>query len=74
MASSLAQGRVTLLRDQLSALSAHTASFSNVFKVTLKRVVANISDLVDNVIGPMGQKKVSAFRTLIVVEYSAIIV
>lgn len=56
--SSLAHGRVTLLRDQLNALSTQTTSFSNVFKSTLKRVGANISDLVENVMGPMGQKKV----------------
>lgn len=57
-ASSLAQGRVTLLHDQLNALSTQSATFPNVFKMTLKHVVANISDLVENVIRPMGQKKV----------------
>ncbi|XP_003242766.1 prominin-1-A-like [Acyrthosiphon pisum] len=55
--SSLALGRVTLLRDQLRALSTQTASFSNMFKVTLKRVVTNITDLVENVMSPMSQKK-----------------
>ncbi|XP_050421252.1 prominin-1-A-like [Adelges cooleyi] len=57
LASSLAHGRVTLLRDQLNALLTQTTTFSNVFKTTLKRVVGNISDLVDTVMNPMGQNK-----------------
>ncbi|KAL5234772.1 hypothetical protein ACI65C_002182 [Semiaphis heraclei] len=55
--SSLALGRVTLLRDQLRALSTQTATFSSMFKMTLKRVVTNITDLVENVMSPMSQKK-----------------
>ncbi|XP_025201235.1 prominin-1-like [Melanaphis sacchari] len=55
--SSLAHGRVTLLRDQLGALSTQTTTFSNNFKLTLKRVVTNITDLVENMLNPMNQKK-----------------
>jgi len=62
--SSLALGRVTLLRDQLRALSTQTATFSNMFKMTLKRVVTDITDLVENVMSPMSQKKVRSISSV----------
>ncbi|XP_050544501.1 prominin-1-A-like [Daktulosphaira vitifoliae] len=55
--SSLAHGRVTLLHNQINALSIQTATHSNSFKTTLKRLVENITDILDNVINPMEQKK-----------------
>ncbi|KAF0769684.1 prominin-1-A-like, partial [Aphis craccivora] len=55
--SSLDHGRVTLLRDQLQALSTQTATSSNIFKYTLKRVVTNITDLVENILNPITHKK-----------------
>lgn len=59
LTSSLAHGRVTLLYDQLNALSSQTASsLSSAFRSTLRRVVANVSELIDKAMSPMGERKV----------------
>lgn len=63
-ASSLTYGRASLLRDQLNVLLTQTATLSNMYKTTLKHVVANVSELIENVISPMNKKKVRNFYFL----------
>ncbi|VVC35443.1 Hypothetical protein CINCED_3A000895 [Cinara cedri] len=69
LASSLEHGRVTLLQDQLNVLSAQTSSISGAaLKSALKRLVTNITELLENVMNPISQKKNTLLYHLTLME------